>query len=205
MEAGYPISRSVEARHASDRDLGRGYRGHAHREPAAAGLWTRDAQITVVDQDDAHVYQPGSALRALRADPPRGHRPAPGRQLHGGIEYRTTGVDHVDDRPARGGAGRRCDPPVRRARRGHRGGAGARGDRGADRHRVGWSGSSPSTHPKVPPASSAALREFDHGRLVVNVVEMPIKCPVAPLEFCFLADWFLRERGVRDARRRSPT
>ncbi len=27
---------------------------------------------------------------------------------------------------------------------------------------------------------------------------MPIKCPVAPLEFCFLADWFLRERGVRD-------
>ena len=27
---------------------------------------------------------------------------------------------------------------------------------------------------------------------------MPIKCPVAPLEFCFLADWYLRERGVRD-------
>ena len=26
---------------------------------------------------------------------------------------------------------------------------------------------------------------------------MPIKCPVAPLEFAFLADWFLRERGVR--------
>ena len=44
-----------------------------------------------------------------------------------------------------------------------------------------------------------ALASFDHGRLVVNVVEMPIKCPVAPLEFCFLADWFLRERGVRDA------
>jgi len=44
-----------------------------------------------------------------------------------------------------------------------------------------------------------ALERFDGGRLVVNVVEMPIKCPVAPLEFCFLADWFLRERGVRDA------
>ena len=27
---------------------------------------------------------------------------------------------------------------------------------------------------------------------------MPIKCPVAPLEFAFLADWYLRERGVRD-------
>ena len=26
---------------------------------------------------------------------------------------------------------------------------------------------------------------------------MPIKCPVAPIEFCLLADWFLTERGVR--------
>ena len=27
---------------------------------------------------------------------------------------------------------------------------------------------------------------------------MPIKCPVAPLEFCFLADWFFRERKIRN-------
>ena len=33
---------------------------------------------------------------------------------------------------------------------------------------------------------------------MVNLVDMPIKCPVAPLEFAFLADWYLRERGVRD-------
>ena len=39
---------------------------------------------------------------------------------------------------------------------------------------------------------------FDGGRLVVNVVDMPIKCPVAPLEFCFLADWYFTERGIRD-------
>ena len=43
-----------------------------------------------------------------------------------------------------------------------------------------------------------ALERFDGGRLVVNLVDMPIKCPVAPLEFAFLADWFLRERGIRD-------
>jgi sulfide:quinone oxidoreductase len=43
-----------------------------------------------------------------------------------------------------------------------------------------------------------ALQRFDGGRLVVNVVDMPIKCPVAPLEFCFLADWYLRGRGVRE-------
>jgi len=42
-----------------------------------------------------------------------------------------------------------------------------------------------------------ALDRFDGGRLVVNFVDMPIKCPVAPLEFVFLADWYLRERGIR--------
>jgi sulfide:quinone oxidoreductase len=36
------------------------------------------------------------------------------------------------------------------------------------------------------------------GRLLVNIAEMPIKCPVAPLEFLFLADWFFHERGMRD-------
>ena len=34
--------------------------------------------------------------------------------------------------------------------------------------------------------------------MVLNVAEMPIKCPVAPLEFLFLADWFFHERGIRD-------
>jgi sulfide:quinone oxidoreductase len=43
-----------------------------------------------------------------------------------------------------------------------------------------------------------ALAAFDGGRLVVHITEMPIKCPVAPLEFIFLADAFFRERGIRD-------
>jgi len=42
------------------------------------------------------------------------------------------------------------------------------------------------------------LAEFQGGRVVVHVNEMPIKCPVAPLEFTFLADTFFRERGLRD-------
>jgi sulfide:quinone oxidoreductase len=42
------------------------------------------------------------------------------------------------------------------------------------------------------------LATFDRGRVVVNVVDMPIKCPVAPLEFCFLADWYFHDRGIRD-------
>ena len=41
------------------------------------------------------------------------------------------------------------------------------------------------------------LKTWEGGRLVVNVAEMPIKCPVAPLEFIFLADWFFTRRGMR--------
>lgn len=47
-------------------------------------------------------------------------------------------------------------------------------------------------------ALTSALQNWQGGRLVLNIVEMPIKCPVAPLEFVFLADWWLRQRGLRD-------
>jgi sulfide:quinone oxidoreductase len=46
-------------------------------------------------------------------------------------------------------------------------------------------------------ALAEALLRLDHGRLVVHITEMPIKCPVAPLEFTFLADAWLTERGLR--------
>lgn len=43
------------------------------------------------------------------------------------------------------------------------------------------------------------LDTFKGGRVAVHVVDNPIKCPVAPLEFLFLADAFFTERGIRDA------
>ncbi|MBI5397540.1 MAG: NAD(P)/FAD-dependent oxidoreductase [Verrucomicrobia bacterium] len=46
-------------------------------------------------------------------------------------------------------------------------------------------------------ALGECLRTWPGGRLVLNVAEMPIKCPIAPLEFLFLADWFFRQRGIR--------
>lgn len=52
------------------------------------------------------------------------------------------------------------------------------------------------------PDGAAAMARFlkfwKGGRMVLNIAEMPIKCPVAPLEFLFLADWFFHERGIRD-------
>ncbi|MCK0109427.1 NAD(P)/FAD-dependent oxidoreductase [Flavobacteriaceae bacterium S0825] len=42
------------------------------------------------------------------------------------------------------------------------------------------------------------LREWEGGKLVVHITEMPIKCPVAPLEFAFLADSYFKNKGMRD-------
>jgi len=42
------------------------------------------------------------------------------------------------------------------------------------------------------------FKYFKSGRVVLNIAEMPYKCPVAPIEFIFMADWFFTENGVRD-------
>ncbi len=42
------------------------------------------------------------------------------------------------------------------------------------------------------------LRDWQGGKLLVHITEMPIKCPVAPLEFSFLADTYFRDKGMRD-------
>ena len=42
------------------------------------------------------------------------------------------------------------------------------------------------------------LRNWEGGKLLVHITEMPIKCPVAPLEFAFLADSYFKHKGIRD-------
>ncbi len=47
-------------------------------------------------------------------------------------------------------------------------------------------------------ALSHKLRNWEGGHLVVHITEMPIKCPVAPLEFAFLADAYFTKKKMRD-------
>lgn len=42
------------------------------------------------------------------------------------------------------------------------------------------------------------LRDWEGGKLVIHITEMPIKCPVAPLEFAFLADSFFKHKQMRE-------
>ena len=47
-------------------------------------------------------------------------------------------------------------------------------------------------------ALASFFETWKGGKLVLNIAEMPIKCPVAPIEFVFLADDFFKKKGIRD-------
>jgi len=166
----------------------------ANRLRRTAGPGVR---ITVVDQDDNHVYQPGLLFVPFGLANPGELIRSRGRQLHRGIEYRPGGVHRVDTEQNRvhlsDGATLDYDVLVI-----------ASGARLLPEETDGLTGpgwlTNVFTFYTLSGATSlaAALAAFDGGRLVVNVVDLPIKCPVAPLEFCFLADWYFRQRGIRD-------
>lgn len=43
-----------------------------------------------------------------------------------------------------------------------------------------------------------ALDKFEGGRLILNIAEIPFKCPVAPIEFVYLADYYFHLKGIRN-------
>lgn len=156
-----------------------------------------EATITVVDQDDRHVYQPGLLFVPFGlAHTEEIVRPRE-RQLRDGVDFVESGVDHVDieanEVHLENGDVLGYDVLVV-----------ATGARLVPEETEGLTGPGWMEDvftfytPEGAGALAGALATFDRGRLVVNVVDLPIKCPVAPLEFLFLADWYFTERGIRD-------
>ena len=158
---------------------------------------TAEAEITVVDQDDRHVYQPGLLFVPFDlAQPEEIVRPR-GRQLHDGIAYVNSAIDHVEleanEVHLEDGSILGYDVLVVAT------GAVLVPEETEGLVGPGWMEKVFTFYsPEGAAALAAALKAFDGGHVVVNVVDMPIKCPVAPLEFCFLADWYFHERGIRD-------
>ena len=156
-----------------------------------------EADITVVDQDDEHVYQPGllfipfgtmgaeDIIRPRRA------------QLHRGIRFVKSAIDQVDIDGRQvlltNGESLIYDVLVVAT------GSVLVPEETEGLTGPGWMERVFTFYAPEPAEKLAeALETFDSGRLVINIVDMPIKCPVAPLEFAFLADWYFRERGVRE-------
>jgi sulfide:quinone oxidoreductase len=155
------------------------------------------AEIVVIDPDDEHVYQPGLLFVPFgKADPDRLIRPRH-RQLRPGVAFRRGEVDRVDldQNQVLLAGGKRVGYDVLVV---------ATGARLIPEETEGLTG--PGWMEKVSTfytldgavALRRALAGFSGGRLAVAVMDMPIKCPVAPLEFCFLTDAYFRARGIRD-------
>jgi sulfide:quinone oxidoreductase len=156
-----------------------------------------DWEVTVVDQDDRHVYQPGLLFipfgvygdRELfkprsRILPPAAHL------VIGDVDRIAPDENRVVLRSGDSlpydflivATGSRISPSDTE---------GLLGD--------GWRETAFDFYtPDGALALAETLRGWKGGRLVLNVVEMPIKCPVAPLEFLFLADWWLTTQGMRE-------
>ncbi|HTT27396.1 MAG TPA: FAD/NAD(P)-binding oxidoreductase [Solirubrobacteraceae bacterium] len=155
------------------------------------------AQITVIDRDDRHVYQPGLLFVPFGlADPAKLVRPRRA-QLHDGIEFRLAEVERIEtaDNTVLLSHGETVPYDVLVIASG----ASLLSGETEGLTGEGWR-ERMSTFYTLEGATALrdALRAFDHGRLVVNMVDLPVKCPVAPLEFCFLADWHFKQRGIRD-------
>lgn len=159
-------------------------------------LPTAEWTITVVDREDVHDYQPGYLFLPFGMTAPEQVRRRKRPLINKDVELVQAEVDHVDAAAKAvhliGGRVLAYDQLVI-----------ATGTSPRPDQTPGSLG--PQWHKEVGEfytydgaiALRDQLEQFTGGRLVVHITELPIKCPVAPLEFTFLADDWLRKRGLR--------
>jgi sulfide:quinone oxidoreductase len=156
-----------------------------------------EVRIHVVDRDDRHVYQPGLLFVPFGLTQVDEIVRTRRRQLRSGIVFHEAEIDSVvlerDEVRLCNGAVLPYDVLVVAT------GARLQPEETDGLLGPGWNERVFTFYtPEGAAALAGALERLERGRLVVNLVDMPIKCPVAPLELAFLADWYLRERGIRD-------
>ena len=176
--------------------LGGGTGGTITANRLARRLGPDAAEIHVVDRDDHHLYQPGLLFVPFGlADPDELVRPRR-RQLRRGVRFHESEVESVslDGQRVVLASGHELPYDVLVTASGAR----LQPEETEGLLGAGWGERVHTFYEREAAARlREALRGFRGGRLVVDIVDMPIKCPVAPIEFVFLADWFLREQHVR--------
>jgi sulfide:quinone oxidoreductase len=177
--------------------LGAGTAGTLMANHLRRRLSRSEWRLTVVDRSDRHLYQPGLLFLPFGTyDESQIVRPTRDF-LPRGVEFRQAEVERVApaDKTVLLKNGESLGYDVLLV---------ATGCRTAPEETEGMLGPKwrVNVHDFYTLDGARALRDklaaFAGGRVVVHVHEMPIKCPVAPLEFTFLADTFFRERGLRD-------
>jgi sulfide:quinone oxidoreductase len=156
----------------------------------------KDWSITVLDRDNDHHYQPGYLFVPFWMDPNRVVK-SRRAQFHDGVEFREAEVKRVrpDDRAVELADGEVVEYDWLIIASGSR----PRADL------VPGMADGPLWRKKVHEfytlegavALHEALENFTEGRLLVHLSELPVKCPVAPLEFTFLVEDHYRKRDLR--------
>src|SRR6056297_522412 len=177
--------------------LGGGTAGTMAANKLRKELGAQDWQITVLDADDDHRYQPGYLFMPFGTYSPGQVTKSRRATLHSRVDLQYGEIDVV-----------RADEQVVALTDGREfgydmlviaTGVSPRPDQTEGMLGPQWRESSHEFYSyEGSVALAEKLRDWEGGRLVVNIVEMPIKCPVAPLEFAFLADDFFKEKGIRD-------
>ena len=176
--------------------LGAGTAGTMVANKLRRRLAARSGRSRWSTRDDVHLYQPGCcSCRSARTGPSEMVKPRR-RFMPDGVELVVGEIDRVDadgEHGARSPTAERWPTTTWSSRPARRRGRTRR--RACSRRPVAQEHLR-LLHPRRRDRAGARRwRTFDGGRLVVHIVDMPIKCPVAPLEFAFLADAYFRERG----------
>ena len=177
--------------------LGAGTAGTIMANKLARALPASEWRITVIDRDDHHPYQPGFLFVPFLGDKPANLVRSRRKTLRPGVVFREALIERIEPDKNRvclqGGEVLPYDFLII-----------ATGTQPVPAQNEGMLG--PEWHKSVGEfytiggctALQRQLNQFKGGRLVVHIAEMPIKCPVAPLEFAFLADAYFRAKGIRD-------
>ncbi len=154
-----------------------------------------DWEITVIDRDDKHIYQPGMLFVPFDIQKSNTLTKSRKKYILPGVNFVIDEITHID-------------PEKREVK--------------TKNHSFSYDFLVISTGCKIAPEENDGLmdawgknaftfysiegadllrqklKEFDGGKLVLNIAELPFKCPVAPIEFVFLADWYFKKRGIRN-------
>ncbi len=152
-------------------------------------------EITVIDRDDQHIYQPGLLFVAFDLQKSKTLVRSRKKYIMPGVNFVIDEITHIN-------------PDKKEVK--------------TRNHTFGYDFLIISTGCKIVPEENDGLmdawgknafsfytiesanllrkrlQEFDGGKLVLNIAELPFKCPVAPIEFVFMADWFCKKKGIRN-------
>lgn len=156
-----------------------------------------EANITIVERSDKHIYQPGQTLIVFGLEEPENIVKPMEDVIPAGVNFIQDEVNNInpDENYVETKNGRKLEYDYLIVA------TGARllfDEISGVEENIGKNGVHTFYTLDGAIALRKALEEFDGGRIVLIQGPMPFKCPGAPLKFVLMADDYSRKKGIRD-------